>query len=320
MNVNGRIETDGKIIAKKFNIMYQSQYTIPGELKKIEHKLRNERAAPMGNTHLDRMFEKAFSIQELNEAIRNTKNKKQPGDDQIFPEMVKNLGPAAKQMLLDIYNDFWVNDELTLLADWTKAVVIPLLKPGKHPNEMESYRPIALTPILAKIMEKMVTERLNWYLENQNQLMEEQAGFRTNMSTSNALTRLVQSVKDGFHKKKSTLAVFVDFKGAYDTVWREKLIAKLKSYNVRRRMLNWYKRFLQQRWVKTRWEGHESRFKQSKVGLPQGAASSTTLFNVYINDLPKKLQTIPGIEVSMFADDVVLWAAEKTQTRNKRKS
>ena len=37
------------------------------------------------------------------------------------------------------------------------------------------------------------------------------------MSTSNALTRLVQSMKDGFHKKKSTLAVFVDFKGAYDT-------------------------------------------------------------------------------------------------------
>jgi hypothetical protein len=51
-----------------------------------------------------------------------------------------------------------------------------------------------------------------------NLLVEQQAGFRNNVSTSNLLMRFVQYVKQGFNPKKSTRAVFIDFKGAYDTV------------------------------------------------------------------------------------------------------
>lgn len=66
---------------------------------------------------------------------------------------------------------------MNLPPDWTKAVVIPILKPGKPEEEMESYRPIALTSTLAKVFERMVTARLKWYLESQNIIVEEQAGF-----------------------------------------------------------------------------------------------------------------------------------------------
>lgn len=81
-------------------------------------------------------------------------------------------------------------------------------------------------------------------MESQNIIVEEQAGFRNNMSTSNALMRFVQSVKEGFNTRKSTLAVFIDLKGAYDTVWRGKLLNKLKKYGVRGYMLSWFTRFL----------------------------------------------------------------------------
>ena len=129
------------------------------------------------------------------------------------------------------------------------------------------------------------------------------------MGFSAANTKFVQEVKQDFNKQKSTLAVFVDLKGASDTVWRTKLITKLKNYGVKEHMLNWIKRFLAQRWVKTHWGNIESGYKQSKVGLPQGAASSTTLFNVYINDLSERLKTVKDIKVSIFADDVVIWTS-----------
>jgi len=75
--------------------------------------------------------------------------------------------------------------------------------------------------------------------------------------------------------------VFIDFKGAYDTVWRSKLMSKLKMYRVRGNMLSWFGRFLAQRWVKVSWDETESKYnKQSKIGLPQGAVSSTILFNI----------------------------------------
>jgi hypothetical protein len=72
---------------------------------------------------------------------------------------------------------------MSLPADWTKAVFILILKPGKPTEEIESYRPIALTSILAKVFEKIISTRPKWFLEIQNLLAEEQAGFRNNMST-----------------------------------------------------------------------------------------------------------------------------------------
>jgi hypothetical protein len=45
--------------------------------------------------------------------------------------------------------------------------------------------------------------------------------------------RLVQDVKHGFNQKKSTLAVFIHFKGVYNMVWRSKLMSTLSTYGVR---------------------------------------------------------------------------------------
>ena len=78
----------------------------------------------------------------------------------------------------------------------------------------------------------MISARLCWYLENQNLLAEEQAGFRQNRSTTYQLIKLSQEIKAAFNRKESTLAVFIDFSGAYDSVWRTRLIEKLKDINI----------------------------------------------------------------------------------------
>jgi len=89
-----------------------------------------------------------------------------------------------------------------------------------------------------------------------------------------------------FNQQESALAVFVDFSGAHDSIWRAKLIEKLKNMNTEGNMLTWISRFLDQRWTKVKNGETFSKYKQTKVGLPQGAVTSTTLFNAYINDLP----------------------------------
>jgi hypothetical protein len=61
-------------------------------------------------------------------------------------------------------------------ADWTKSMIIRILKPGKPTEEIESYRPITLTSILTKVFERIILTRLKWFLESQNLLAEEQAG------------------------------------------------------------------------------------------------------------------------------------------------
>jgi hypothetical protein len=83
---------------------------------------------------------------------------------------------------------------------------------------------------LAKTMEKMVGARLNWYLETQNLLSPAQAaGFRRYCSTNQQTVMLSQEIKDSLDRKEILLAVFVDFKSAYDSVWRVKLMDKLQQ-------------------------------------------------------------------------------------------
>mgnify|MGYP000415626391 CR=1 FL=1 len=243
-----------------------------------------------------------------------TKLKKKAGPDKIFPEFLRNLGLSAKRSVLELYNNIW-NGKYSIPSEWRKAIVIPILKPNKPPHEI-SYRPISLTSVLAKVMERMVMARLNWFLESQELLTVEQAGFRPNLSTAYQLTKFTQDIKESFNNKESILALFIDFQNAYDKVWRNKLIWKLQNLGIKDNMLRWCKSFITQRWISTEHNKQRSPYKQTRTGLPQGAVSSTTLFNVYVNDLPNELKSIKNIKCAMFADDIVIWTTCKNSARN----
>jgi hypothetical protein len=94
---------------------------------------------------------------------------------------------------------------------------------------------MSVMSVLVKITGKMVSARLNWYLETQNILSLTQAGFRRCCSTNQQIGTLIQEIKD---RKKIMLLVFVDFKSAYESVWRVKRMKKLQTVGVKGRMLN----------------------------------------------------------------------------------
>jgi hypothetical protein len=163
LNVQDKEITDDKKIANCFNAHFTNAHRLTNNLKKQE-KYFKRHTKILTNSHFKEIFNSNFSEEELKEAIHNTKKKKQPGPDNIFPEFVHNLGPTAMKALTTIYNKFW-NSRDNLPDTWKKAIKAPILKPGKPANLISSYRPIALTSILAKIQETMILARLNWYLE-----------------------------------------------------------------------------------------------------------------------------------------------------------
>ncbi|GFV52479.1 probable RNA-directed DNA polymerase from transposon X-element [Trichonephila clavipes] len=93
---------------------------------------------------------------------------------------------------------------------WKTAVVIPILKPGKNPKLAESHRPISLLPILSKLADKIISTRLNDFLESENILVQEQHGFRPRLSTNHQILRVVEYIKDGIDRNQYTVAVFLD--------------------------------------------------------------------------------------------------------------
>nr|CDS26300.1 RNA directed DNA polymerase from mobile element [Hymenolepis microstoma] len=199
---------------------------------------------------------------------------KSPGEDCIHQEFLIRIGPKAKEILLALFNKIW---EASLEpTQWKVAMVIPVLKKGKCPSNFDNYGPIFLTSMLAKLVERIVNTRLTWFLEINNTLENEQAGFMPQRSTNQQVTTLFQHIKDALDVRNTLTAVFTDFKSAYDLAWKENL------------------------------------------SLPQGAVTSCSLFDVFINDIAELVQTVTGVEFLLYADDLVLWYSAPKKNAQKR--
>ena len=256
-----------------------------------------------------------FTMAELQKAISRLKSKKSPGPDEISNEMLINLCSAAKVKLLEIFNLSWEKGQVPQI--WREAITIPILKKGKIRTQASSYRPISLTSCVGKTLERIINHRLKWYLESEQILVPQQAGFRECYSIEDQVTYLSQAVEDAFQEKKKVLAMWVDFKQAFDKVWKDGLIAKLKRNGIQGNMIRWIQSFLHNRRTRVSIDGVQSRKVLLHQGVPQGGVISPTLFLVYINDLVKDLPA--GVKAALYADDLALWCTDEyTTTANVR--
>lgn len=302
---NNKQITNENTIANKFNKHYANSYTLSSKIKKEQKTIKGnlKNYIKSTNSTKDNIFNKNFNMKELNIAINSLKSNKSPGADNVHAEFLKHLGNKAKTQLLSLYNLSW---NTKVPDDWKKAVIIPILKPKKSTNNFSNYRPIALTSVIVKTIEKMISNRLNWYLETNNLLSPNQAGFRELRSTNQQIVHISQDIKDSFNRKEDTLAIFVDFQGAYDSIWRYKLLEKMQILGIQGNMLHWISNFIIQRFIATNYNNHLSKYQQTHRGLPQGSVLSPILFNIYINDLPRHIEKFQT-KTLLFADDVVIW-------------
>ncbi|MDW3615091.1 MAG: reverse transcriptase family protein, partial [Nitrososphaeraceae archaeon] len=249
----------------------------------------------------------SFSINELETAIKQSKNKSSPGPDCITYEMIKHLPAESLKILLELFNKSW--DTGSLAADWKEALVLPLAKYGANPSDPNSYRPISLTSVLCKILERMIANRLTWYLEQNNLLNESQSGFRKNRSTIDQLIRLHDDVNKAIHNKGYTVAVLLDFTKAFDLVWKEGLLHKIRTLGIQGNMHNWISNFLTERTIRVKVGGNISDSFTLENGTPQGSVISPLLFLIMINDIPTVNDNLT--KSSLFADDSAIWRSGK---------
>jgi hypothetical protein len=251
-----------------------------------------------------------FTIQELKHAIKKGKNGSSPGEDRISYEILKHLPGLSRKIVLNYFNLIWKSGTIPLT--FKHAIVLPILKHGKASNETKSYRPISLTNTLGKILERMVTDRLVYYLENNNLLANTQTGFRKNKSTLDQIIKLQDHVHRNLHNKLHTLAVFIDFRAAFDMLWSGGLLIKLDRMGINGETFNFIKSFMHDRSFQVRVGDQFSTTKRVQNGTPQGSPLSPILFLIAVNDLPELISA--GTENSLFADDCALY----TSNYNKR--
>ena len=244
-----------------------------------------------------------FSMTELRSAIKSGKANKSPGMDRIVREFLQNSPDSMLRVILDFYNAIWSTGQVPMA--WKHAIVLPILKNGKDRTVPSSYRPISLTSILSKVMEKMASNRLQWYMERYELFNLQQSGFRKGRSTTDHLLRLQDLVLKHTATGGHVLAVFLDVEKAFDMLWNDGLMLKLAQLGVAGKMFTWINNFIHGRTFQVRVGNTLSCNKVLENGTAQGAQISPSLFiimnylmNYLIESLPKELIS------SLFADDL----------------
>ncbi|KAL4084622.1 hypothetical protein QTP88_027553 [Uroleucon formosanum] len=116
-----------------------------------------------------------------------------------------------------------------------------------------------------------------------------QFGFRTHHSTTSTtqqLLRLTEHINNSFEKHYHAGAVFIDISKAFDKVWHQGLLFKLKIINTPNYIFNIISEFLSNRQFSVKINDNYSDFVPITAGVPQGSILGPTLFNVYISDIP----------------------------------
>jgi len=164
-----------------------------------------------------------------------------PGEDEMCYIMFSGMGEVALGRLLRLYNRVWEDGQLP--KSWKEAVVIPIRKPGKDPTKPTSYRPIALTSHVCKVMERMIMDRLVYFLEKRELIT---------WGTMDPVLCLEDEIRKAQVNKETVVAVFFDVEKAYDMMWKEGLMIKMEKMGIGGRAFNWVKDFLYGRSIRVR--------------------------------------------------------------------
>jgi hypothetical protein len=227
------------------------------------------------------------------------------GCDNIHPAFVKHGGPALHKALHMLYQYSYRHAVIPL--QWTRAIISPIYK-GGDTSSANSYRPISVTCIPMRIMERLIQPRLMSLVDHR--LHPFQYGFRPNHSTQHAVYHLLNDLRQYVRTKpRATVPVaFIDLVKAFDRVWRDGLLYQLSQQGITGRMWLWLHAFLRNRYVSVASGNDTSDWYAQHYGVPQGAVLSPLLFSIYVDSCARMINAnsitrYPNSSMLSFADD-----------------
>lgn len=285
------------------NIDYERGY----DEEDIKHGLINTIDADCLNADI--------TTEEVLKAAKVLKNGKTCGPDGILNEMLKLTCIECPQIFVLIFNILFKTGIYP--EQWKNNYIKPIFKGGCF-NDPSNYRGVALSSCFGKFFSKIISSRLDDFLEKNNLICKEQIGFKQHCRTSDHIFSLKCLIDKAFKAKKKLYVSFIDFKKAFDTVNREALLLKLTRFNLSESD-NFYRVF-KSMYKEVNYgiklsDGVTDMFP-SKVGVKQGCVLSPTLFSIYINDMvdifdetcdPPSIDRVNNsLSCLLYADDVVL--------------
>ena len=163
----------------------------------------------------------AITEEEVICAIKALKNGKAVGIDEVRNEFIKHSSPPLISIYCKLFNK--VLDSGIVPEQWVQGIIIPIYKGKGDTTQCDNYRGITLLSCVSKLFTSILNKRLTTFIDDNEILLANQAGFRKSHSTLDHCFVLKSLIDLFLHNKKRIYVAFIDFRKAFDSVWRSGL-------------------------------------------------------------------------------------------------
>lgn len=254
-----------------------------------------------------------ITVELIESGFRRLKNAKAPGIDGITAVLLKRLPQAATTQLATLFN------RCLTIGHWPAAfktaLIVAIPKKGKDSRAPNGYRPISLLPIVGKVFERILADRLSAHCEIRNIFPKFQFGFRGGHAADLQAAKMGATLQHNKNRGKNSAVLAFDISNAFPSVWPDGLSHKMAKLGFPKYLTRIIASFLVDRNMVVRAFGRRSTPRSLESGVPQGSCLSPVLYNIFTSDTP----TARGIDVFQFADDTAAVAASPQKEAPVRK-
>ena len=287
--------TDSVQIANAFNSYFSNiGPSIANQIPQPSKHFSDFLPPPVNNS----FFLHPISTQTMLNYIYSTKPKLGKDDNDLSMRLLHDVAPAIAKPLCHIFNKSLESGIFPKNMKVSRCV--PIFKNGS-PFDLDNFRGVVMINSFSKIFEKIFSDRLITFLDDNNFFIDTQFGFRRKVSTTHAIAAILNEITTRLNEDKLVLALLCDIKKCFDSVNREILYAKLHNAGIRGHSLKWIKSYFENRSQRVNVNGaNSSTYCEIPLGVLQGSILGVLFFLVFINDLKEATQILTNF---LFADD-----------------
>lgn len=235
----------------------------------------------------DDSFNAVVTSDEIAKLINKLPNNKCAGADGILNEYIKSTAELLLPLYVRLFN--LILDQGVVPREWLIGMVLPIYKGKGDKHSVDNYRGITLLSCLGKLFTSLLNSRLTEFCTTNEIILENQTGFRQGYSTLDHVFLLKNLIDMYLDQKKRLYCTFIDYRKAFDSVWRHGLWLKCLKSGIKGKILEVIKNMYGNIKSCITSNGRLSEFFECNVGVRQGENLSPLLFALYVNDLESYL-------------------------------